>query len=414
MKRLIYVFPITIILILSSGCSIFERKSAVIWTSRPEFSFYVEIFNARQDEYKLEIAYKEYPGRAIGQDQGIPDLVIGENLRSHSIIRHLDSLENIAKNKTVDADLFYPELYATCQYEGKPVLFPISFNLPALMFKEENVGDLDPFILSLESIMEKSKVLNSSNGESFRVMGFSPRWDAEVLYIKSLLLGTEYHETGTGQLSWNEQKLQETISFVRSWIETVNEGPEKEQEFMDKYLYDPSYKLVSSGRIGFAYTTLRDFFLIPSDKRRDTDIRWIARNDRIQVLEDILFVGIPKHAKNKRAAREFLRWFFLPENQIELMEATRDRRLRIFGIAEGLSSVMTVNDREFPRIYPALVGHIPPAGYLRFPPILPPEWKPIKEEVIKPWLLRESGRMEEPESLSRDLRLWLLQRPTSP
>jgi hypothetical protein len=111
-------------------------------------------------------------------------------------------------------------------------------------------------------------------------MGFSPQWDPEILYIKAVLLGADFHETAQGQLAWNEEHLRDAVKYIRTWMLDVNGGPGREQEFTDKYLYDPSYKLIDSGRIAFYYTTLRDFFGIPAEKRKEIDYRWIAKEGR--------------------------------------------------------------------------------------------------------------------------------------
>ncbi len=401
--------PAALVLMFAS-CSLFPEKTATLWTNRPEFAFYAEIFNAEQNEYRIEIEYREYPGKAMEGAETVPDLVIGENLRSVSIIKYFESLEGFIKRSGLPLQNIYPALYETCLQEGNPVLLPVSFNLPALMFKENGSADLDSFFLSLESIMEQSKKFNAQSTRDFAVMGFSPRWEPEILYIKTLLLGVDFHETSQGQLAWNEQRLRDTVDYIRTWIRDVNGGPEKEQEFTDKFLYDPGYKLISSGRIGFYYTTLRDFFGIPVEKRNEIDYRWIAKEGKIPVLEDILYMGIPKQARNKRAAQAFISWFLSEETQEKIMEQVQERRLRLFGIAEGFSSLQHINEQIFPRFYPDLVGHIPPAEYLKIPGSLPPEWKKMKEEVLLPWLIREASGTGTGESLDRDLKTWILQK----
>jgi hypothetical protein len=62
--------------------------------------------------------------------------------------------------------------------------------------------------------------------------------------------------------------------------------------------------------------------------------------------------------------------------------------LRFFGIGEGFSSLAMVNETYFPSVYPALVGHVPPDSFLRFPQSLPSDWERLKAEVVKPALLK--------------------------
>ncbi len=397
-------------IIVLSSCSRIAGRTATLWTNRPEFAYYVELFNAEQEDCRIVIEYREYPGKALENAETSPDLVVGENLRSVSIMKYFGSLEGFIGRAGIPVDKIYPALYQTCMQEGKPVILPVSFNLPALMFKENGVGDLDSFFLSLESIMEQSKAFNIRSKKDFPVMGFSPQWDPEILYIKAVLLGADFHETAQGQLAWNEEHLRDAVKYIRTWMLDVNGGPGREQEFTDKYLYDPSYKLIDSGRIAFYYTTLRDFFGIPAEKRKEIDYRWIAKEGKIPVLEDILYMGIPKQARHAEAARAFIAWFLSESTQEMIMEKVQEQRLRIFGIAEGFSSLQHVNEGTFPRFYPALVGHIPPAEYLRIPGSLPPEWKKMKEEILIPWLVRETTGTGSGEGLDKDIRTWILQK----
>jgi hypothetical protein len=138
-------------IIVLSSCSRIAGRTATLWTNRPEFAYYVELFNAEQEDCRIVIEYREYPGKALENAETSPDLVVGENLRSVSIMTYFGSLEGFIGRAGIPVDKIYPALYQTCMQEGKPVILPVSFNLPALMFKENGVGDLDSFFLSLES-----------------------------------------------------------------------------------------------------------------------------------------------------------------------------------------------------------------------------------------------------------------------
>ena len=173
--------------------------------------------------------------------------------------------------------------------------------------------------------------------------------------------------------------------------------------------YDPPYKLLGTERILFSYTNLVDFMAIQKKKRADLEFHYIGEENRIPVLDDIVFAGIPKKARNRNAARAFIIWFFQPETQLLCMETARFKRMRTFGIAEGFSPFYKINEQNFPQFYPELGGHIPPPEFLKFPEPLPLEWHTIKNEVLKPYLTREAGHTGSIESFDTLLQKWMIQ-----
>lgn len=393
MKRTRMTILFVVLGFLLTGCGN-QKNTSVLMTSHAEFAAYAEIFNASQDVYRIEPVYEKNPVRTMQTGTRYADLVIGEYLNSSAVLKSFTALDGLFKHdptgrRGINPEFFYPKLLAAGKRGDDQYLLPVSFNLPAFMFKNE-AGSKAPesFYLSLETIKQMSTDFNKRSKPGFTVMGFSPLWNTEVLYLKTLLFNTAYHELPDGSLAWNDDRLKDAIAYTRDWIATVNGGPLYEEDFKDKYLYDPGYKLILNDRIMFYYTDLRSFFSIPADKRELLDFRWIAREDQIPVAEDILFAGIPRQARSTKAAMAFLKWFFIPETQQKLLEYTQANMLRFFGIGDGFSSLAVVNETYFPRVYPALVGHIPPASFLKFPQSLPADWERIKAELLKPWLLK--------------------------
>jgi hypothetical protein len=278
------------------------------------------------------------------------------------------------------------------------------------MFKSGKIG-IDTFFLSPEIIESESSAFNEQNDTSFQQQGFSLLWEPKMLYLVTRLFETRFQETSFGELIWRKEGLQNSIEYFDKWSEDINGGREKEREFTDKYLYDPGYKLINEGRILFYYTDIKSFFGIPGGKRDNLDFRWIAGEEEIPVMEDILYAGIPKASKNIKAAREFLSWFFQRETQQRLLESTQYKRMRTFGISNGFSSLREINEIELPRYYPALVGHIPPESSFSFPRPLPADWEDLKERVLKPWLLGKVMGMGEYRELEEAIQAWQLQRP---
>ncbi len=380
----------------------------MLWTSEEEFTAYAELFNTVQSEYRISVVYRENPARAVRNTETPPDLVIGPYLNDRATISLFQSLEKSMENQDPDPQSFYSGILRLGLFEEKQTLLPVSFTLPILIFPREFEG-IESFALSLEEIRTLSNEFNAANDQSR--MAFSPRWDTEGAYSILRLFGTGFGETQAGTLSWNREGLNEGIDYIRGWVEEVNGGWENETEFIEKYLYEPPYKLVDSGRILFAYSQIDDYFRIPSVHREQLDFRWISHQEEIPVGEDIIFAGIPKGAARTKSAKAFLSWFFNPETQAVLLERSQYKRMRLFGLAGGFSSLSMVNEIDLPRFFPELVGHIPPAGFLEYPGALPDNWNSLKSETILPWIKGKLSPEASDQELDRSIERWLNQQP---
>ena len=134
---------------------------------------------------------------------------------------------------------------------------------------------------------------------------------------------------------------------------------------------------------------------IPEDKMELMDFRWISKSHKISVGDDMLYMGIPAEAKNKKGARVLVEWFFRPETQRNLLEINQSKNFKIFGVANGFSSLRIINEREIPHYYSLFLNHMPSEENLLFPEILPPFWDVVKGEVIENWILQEMSAATE-------------------
>ena len=413
-KRIGFSFAIPVIAIIAmvSGCGALSNSgTAVLWTNKSEIAAYIELFNTEQNSYKIEVVYKNNPSIALKNESSAPDIVIGENLNNGELSKFFSSLDNQIEKEIINTKEIYPELLKLGQREDKQFLLPVSFCLPAIIFRSEDIIPLaDSFIITLDGIRSLSTSFGKENRDLSRT-GFSPRWQPEMSYIVAYLFGAGFHETPEGLPAWNDFRLIEAIDFIRNWTIEINGGIEAENAFVEKYMYDPGYKLVNSGRIRFYYTDICDFQIIPAEIRDSLDFTWLSDGTRIQVGDQILYMGMTKQAKNRRAAAALISWFFMPETQSRLLESAQFSRMRVFGIAGGFSSLEVVNTSSLPRYFPFLLGHVPGAESLKFPSPLPVSWPAMKRDVVFPWLLEISGTGEQIESLAERLRTWQLQHP---
>ncbi len=392
----------------SSGCRIPSHTKITLVTNRTELVEYSEAFNAAQEHYQAEIHYRERPSDSVSKEEIPPDLVVSDCITGKTLLGKFHTLNNLLDKKNVTKDSFYPALLAMGQKDKQQMLIPLSFDLPLLMYDNRLIGEENGlFSLDLDKIREIGEKYNKQeNGRTIQ-MGFSPRWDPAFLYHAISILGADFTEGSNGPLSWNERGLRQAMAYIDDWSEKTNGGENTETFFAEKYLYDPPYRWASLGRVKFAYSKASDFFLLPENRRLSLDFRWVSLKGRITALECVLFAGIPLKARNPRGAEAFLLWLLDPGTQKKLLEDGAKKTGRSFGIASGFSSIKKVNEREFPRLYPLLAGHTPPADILAFPPPLPGNWKDLKDGLLIPWMTKKTGSGSI-EDLETFYKAWLL------
>jgi ABC-type glycerol-3-phosphate transport system substrate-binding protein len=402
--------PAAACLVFLGACGVFEPNIAVLWTDRPEFAIYAEYFNSSQDQYKIEVRYYPSVAQKLTDNGEYPDIAAGSWLKSASTRTLFKPLDYFFKDSPVFRQSFYPRLLALGRIDDKQYLFPVSFNLPALVFAREN-GELlsNLFIVELEEIKAAGKAYNVESNGVYSRMGFSPAWNDEFLFVTTTLFNTSFREASP--LGWEADALERAIVYIQRWIRDANTSITAEDDFAFKYFYDPPSKLTVSGRILFTYMKSSDFFTLAEEQRANMDFRWIAESNTIPLSEDTIYYGICKAGKAKKAANAFTRWFFREETQRLLLETSRDMRMNetLFGIGNGFSALRTVTEQIFPRFYPSLLGHMPPEAFLSPPNILPRNWMSLKERVILPYLhrrIRSSGG-DEVQPLEKQILAWL-------
>jgi len=376
-------FLLALISILSCG----GGKTAQIWTDRPEFALYGELFNTVQTQYKVSIKYYENPGQVLGRTRDTADIIVGSWLKNSTTGTYFRSLDNLFGAKKLSRNIFYPKLLAVGRIERNQYLMPVSFNLPMLIFsKEKNMELNNPFTIEFDEIKTLSKDFNTVTRGTLTKMGFSPLWSDDFLLTAAVLLGSNFREASP--LAWNALALEDSMDFIYNWTNEINTSNQAEEDFTFKYIFDPPDKLIQNDRILFSYMNSRDFFTLSEESKSTLDYRWIMGEDKVPINEDIVFLGMPKRARATKAARAFIQWFFTAENQTVILEYSMTNRIseNVFGICGGFSALTPVTEQVFPRFYPELTERMPPSDYLMPPNVLPGNWADIKERVILPYL----------------------------
>ena len=376
--------------VITSGCGYFARPTVTLCTDRAEFSAYAETFNVSQDEFLIEILYRSNPVDSMLKKEIIPDLIIAEGLSDPNLLDRFEPVSSLFREDRIDSKGFYQDLLRLGRREKTQFVLPLNFDLPTVVFRSGSFQEKqNSLLMPLDSMKILGSEFNEVVKEQLKKEGFSPLWNQDFLYYTTVLFNAEYRSDGSSYVKWNENNLAEGIDFLQLWVAQENGGYERDRAFKDKYMNMPEYRLLEDKRILFYFTNMRSFLNIPQEKREDLDFRWLSRDGKIPVLENILFTGIPRGARNKKGAKLFLEWIFTPDVQMNIMEINQFKRLLgVFGIANGFSSLVEVNEKALPQpqFYPLFLGHIPTSEMLSFPSRLPHDWGALKDGVVKPWL----------------------------
>ena len=385
-----------------------QKKDIVILTDQEAVASYVELFNSSQNEYRAIIEYQSNPSKAFDNPvENMPDIILGPWLKNEKLRKNFLSLDYLFNDKRLNTKDFYRQLLELGNIKGHQYLLPVSFNLPLVLFSQKNNSLMpDDFMLSIDQIKQLGQDYNKQNNKGvFTAMGFSPRWDSDFIYTVSKLFNTNYAENPS-LFSYNSNAMDQTIEYIKDWSITTNTSTEAEDDFKFKYLYNPSYKLITTGRCLFCYTKSNELFSLSNDRLQNIDFRWIHYNNMIAVQDKINYIGIYRKSKNRDAAQSFILWLLKEENQKLMLNRQEKMNLtnKAFGIAGGFSSLKSVNEKYFPLHYPILYGHLPTAENLLPPNILPSNWEEIKKRAILPYLTEMTSNEDTNNVVSLEIR----------
>ncbi|MFP4329658.1 MAG: hypothetical protein ACLFP6_02960 [Spirochaetaceae bacterium] len=390
--RNLLIWLVVPLLLLS--CSEPEGVETVeLWTDEPLLAYYVELFNAEQEQIKVEIRFEEEVAEAFLTEEGTPDIVIGRGLASRNLLPFVQDLSATSMGSRV-----YPALLDLGRYEDSLRFLPLSFDLPLIQFLDTTLPGEARALISAEELRDAGAAFNEFSAGRFESVGFSPVWDDRFLLAWAQALEAEFTEVEELQVAWDQEALDQLLEEAIAWRSDENGGGGAASAFEERYLYDPTDKLLRRGRIGFAYSTAGTYLALPDQLTENMGFRWLAGDRGVPVLPEIVFAALPSRSRSRRSSLRFLDWLLSPETQEWLMAEALDRNIDSFGFIDGFSSVPEVNGEVIPRIYPTLLGRVPPPGRLQFPRQTPFNWSTVEDEVIGPWLRRAIllGSREEP------------------
>jgi hypothetical protein len=387
------------------GCG---SATVVLWTDRSEAAPVVELFNADQDRYVVELRYEPDVSRALRLSETSADVVIAEAIEDGSTARLFRPVDRLMGD-TIDPDEFYGPLLANGSRSGRQLLLPLSFNLPLIYFSDPDVGETDGISMSPEQMRAAGVEFNAIDEERADRIAFSPLWTGAFLYELVRFEGLLVEENAAGEPEWSLDALLGAMNVAIAWVADDNGGVTIDGAFREQYLYVPIIRLVRQGRILFGYDSSDSFFRRTDETRSGLQFRWFGDDQNTPVLESIVYAGIPHRATNRPGAEAFLTWLFDVDLQTELLANNRRKRIDTFGMVGGFSALWKITERAIPDQYPELRSFIPPADWMRFPNASPRHWASVVENVVQPWLLREAAGQPQSRDLASGISAWLLQ-----
>ncbi|MFW5688854.1 MAG: hypothetical protein ACOC1U_04705 [Spirochaetota bacterium] len=391
-------------LIALGGCS---RTAVVLWTDVPEIVPAVESFNALQDEHVVELVYEPKIGRALRLAETPPDLVVGRFIEDQGTTELMQPLDRLVRRE-LDAEAFYRPLLESGSRGGRQKLLPVAFNLP-LVYSAGEVRPVDtPMIITATEMQARGEQFNEVANERYTRIAYSPIWNPSFLYQYLRTQGFAVDEREDGRPVWSFETVVAGVAGAREWL-ALHGGVQADLAFQERYLYDPQIPLVRSGRVAYGYSTSDEYLELSDARREGLGFRWLGSEGSIPVLERVVYTGIPDGAEGRTGAERFLVYLFDVDSQSRLIASTIRKRVDVFGLAGGFSSLWWLNEAHLTTYYPELDGMIPPARRLAFPGPSPRHWGELTEEVVEPWLVREVMGTPQSRDLESSVGAWLLQ-----
>ncbi|NNM67559.1 MAG: hypothetical protein HKM06_06085, partial [Spirochaetales bacterium] len=175
MKSLASAALVLTTLVLSS-CQPVNPRVSTLWTNIPDIPGYVENFNASQTQWQILIRYKADPARELRTPGIKADLVISRNLDSRTFRSKWTSMSFLFERGGVAKSEFYPDLLNLGSDGGTPLLLPLSFDLPIVVFKKGSLPDPDGLYFSLNFLKDASQHFDDTTPIGFHRFKISHRW----------------------------------------------------------------------------------------------------------------------------------------------------------------------------------------------------------------------------------------------
>ena len=202
----------------------------------------------------------------------------------------------------IDPSWFYARFLDMGSRDNRPMLIPLSFTLPAIVYVRTPT-DVQNMFMPLDTLQSRSQDFNKAN-KSGRSLpwGFLPSWNSDFLTETALLFGARFRPGRNGLPAFDESGLDKTVDFAAFMGGQGERWPAAGRRVRRP---QPRPALVQAPVIRedpFALASFTEFFALPEEKRRDFDFRWLSQDDLIPVMDNALFAGVLRSPATRRGA----------------------------------------------------------------------------------------------------------------
>ncbi|WP_043933546.1 ABC transporter substrate-binding protein [Bacillus sp. EB01] len=388
MKKGVYLFLSVLLLVgVLAGCSGDNASTSAntkdgkvvidFWTfwgsetRRPIIEKIVKDFNESQD--KIEVKHTFLPWGDIWT-KNLASVAAGNP--ADVVVNDINSVAQRAENKQAEdlskylddsfKDQFYPHLWETVEYKGKPYAVPFNTDTRLLfynkkLFKEAGLDPNKPPTTWAE-LEEYAKKLDVKKGNKFDRFGFYPLWGniGANSWMVSADGGRGFIDNG--ELAINTPKKVEALEWLTKWQDHY--GEKNVQAFKAEFGSEQANPFISGKvammvEVGTFYTQLRDygkdmeFGVAPIPAYDESSKNWADGGGFV--------VEIPKGSDNPEEAAEFIKYLTSKQAQQYWGEKNFDNVANIEAakaVAESLDGQgkevyeMTVKNLETTQMFP--------------------------------------------------------------
>ncbi len=382
-----------------SGCGQ-APQTASVWTDVPELVIAAQIFNKENSLFAVDIEYKANAASEVKKTSRPPSLVIAKYLLSKPLAKKFDSLDDLFSKYYLDPNDLYPALLSAGTQGAAHILMPMSFDCMVLVERKSGNASAGVTVLSPEALQRSSEAFTSIKNNEISAMGFSPRWNLEFAEDWLLAGGSGFSlnqnwkstsalkpdDPNSWPVLWERENLEKSVEALLA----LNSGVTAEQEnaFTFTYFNKPGYQLVLENRVLYWPMKASEFFRLPYSAKTQLRYRFPEVNQKIFLTADTRYMGIPKGAKNKKAALAFARWLLVAGNQEKIWREMQSQQLLpdYIGPFGGFSSIVRMNETVFSRYFPEYAQNPLVPSALPIVAALPDYWDSFSRDFLRHWL----------------------------
>lgn len=390
---------IFLLIFFLSGCDQ-ATQSALVWTDIPELVIAAQLFNKENDQFSVDVEYKANAASEVKKTNNPPSLVIAKYLLSKPLMKKFDTLDDLFSRYYLDPNDMYPALLSAGKLGAEHVLMPLSFDCMVLVERKSENASAGVAVLDPEMLQSSSKAFTVANNGEISAMGFSPRWNLEFAEDWLLAGGSGFsvnqnwksnsapkpNDPNAWPLLWDQGNLEKSVGILQAFNSKVK--TEQEDAFSFTYFNKPGYQLVLESRVLYWPMRASEFFRLPYAAKTQLRYRFPTADQKVLLTADTRYMGIPRGAKNKKAAMAFARWLLVAGNQEKVWKEMESEHLLpdYVGPFGGFSSLTQVNETIFSKYFPEYAQNPLISSSLPRIAALPDYWDSFARDFLRHWL----------------------------